>query len=217
MTVPPSLTPQQAWDALAAGNERFVGGTVQHPHQDPARRDSLADGQHPHTVFFGCSDSRPTAEIIFDQGLGDMFVVRNAGQVVGAAAVGSIEFGVGILQAPLLLVLGHESCGAVRAAIDSTRVDAPALPPAIWRLIATIVPTVQRVMRADHTSPDTVDAARVGREHVRDTVAELLGSSAMIANAVADGRLGIVGAVYNLGEGTVVPHVTAGPITIAGL
>jgi len=211
------LTPQEAWDRLAAGNARFVEGTVLHPRQSADRRRELTDGQHPHAVVFGCSDSRPASEIVFDEGLGDMFVVRNAGQVVSSSALGSIEFAVAILNVPLLVVLGHEACGAVRAAIDSTRPDAPELPAQIWRLIAPVVPTVHRVARAAGSEPSAADAAAVGREHIHETVAELLQASPLIAEAVAAGRLGIVGAVYQLGEGTVVPHVAEGAVSIPGL
>lgn len=211
------LAPQQAWDRLAAGNARFVEGTVLHPRQNADRRRELTDGQHPHAVVFGCSDSRPASEIVFDEGLGDMFVVRNAGQVVSPSAVGSIEFAVAILGTPLLVVLGHEACGAVRAAIDSTRPDAPELPAQIWRLIAPIVPTVHRIARAGDSAPSAADADAVGIEHIRETVAELIQASPLIADAVASGRLGIVGCVYRLGEGTVVPHVVEGAVSIPGL
>ncbi|WP_029144566.1 carbonic anhydrase [Microbacterium luticocti] len=211
------LSPQQAWDRLAAGNARFVEGTLLHPRQSADRRRELTDGQHPHAVVFGCSDSRPASEIVFDEGLGDMFVVRNAGQVVSPSMVGSIEFAVAILDVPLLVVLGHEACGAVRAAIDSTRPDAPELPPHVWRLIAPVVPTVHRVARTAGTDPAQADAAAVGREHLCETVAELLEASPLVAEAVTAGRLGIVGGIYQLGEGTVVPHVTEGPVTIAGV
>lgn len=211
------LTPQEAWDRLAEGNARFVKGSVLHPRQSADRRRELTDGQHPHAVVFGCSDSRPASEIVFDEGLGDMFVVRNAGQVVSPSALGSIEFAVAILDVPLLVVLGHEACGAVRAAIDSTRADAPELPAQIWRLIAPIVQTVHRVARSTSVEPPASDPDAVGGAHIRATVAELMQASPIIADAVAAGRLGIVGAVYRLGEGTVVPHVVEGAVSIPGL
>ncbi|WP_417563608.1 carbonic anhydrase [Microbacterium sp.] len=211
------LTPQAAWDRLAAGNRRFVEGTVLHPRQNADRRRELTDGQHPHAVVFGCSDSRPASEIVFDEGLGDMFVVRNAGHVVSPSALGSIEFAVAILDVPLMVVLAHEACGAVRAAIDSTQEDAPELPAQIWRLIAPIVPTVHRIARDAGTKPPAADATAVGIAHLRATVAELLQASAIVADAVASGRLGIVGAIYRLGEGATVPHVVEGPISIPGL
>jgi len=211
------LTPQQAWDEMSQGNERFVAGVPGHPRQDVERRHEIAAGQRPHAVLFGCSDSRLSAEIIFDKGLGDLFVVRNAGQVVSDSVIGSLEYAVAVLDVPLLVVLGHDACGAVRAAIDSTGEDAPPLPPHIWRLIAPIVPAVRRVLRASAgATPQTVDAELVGREHLRDTVAELMHSSDVISEAVEAGRLGIVGANYRLEEGTAVPDVIVGPVTVTG-
>ncbi|MEL5989662.1 carbonic anhydrase [Microbacterium phosphatis] len=206
-------TPDEAWATMVAGNARFVAGRPEHPHQDVERRNSTADGQAPRAALFGCADSRLAAEIIFDLGLGDLFVVRNAGQVAGDSIVGSLEYAVEMLKVPLIVVLGHDSCGAVAAAIQSTSADAPVLPPTIWRLIAPIVPAVRRVLRlgADEgVTAETVDATAVGREHVRDTVAALLQRSEIISTAVAEGRLGIVGANYRLAEGTVVPDVLLG-------
>lgn len=206
-------TPSTVWEEMRRGNARFVAGEPRHPRQDVERRHELAAGQRPRAALFGCADSRLAAEIIFDKGLGDLFVVRNAGQVIADSVIGSLEYAVAVLEVPLIVVLGHDACGAVRAAIDSTRADAPALPPHIWRLIAPIVPAVRRVQRAatvDGVVPDEIDADEVGREHLRDTVAQLLHSSELISEAVAEGRLGIVGANYRLAEGTAVPHVAVG-------
>jgi carbonic anhydrase len=207
------VTPDEAWGEMLAGNARFVAGTPQHPHQDVARRSEVAAAQTPRAALFGCADSRLAAEIIFDMGLGDVFVVRNAGQVVGDSIVGSLEYAVEVLKVPLIVVLGHDACGAVRAAIESTYADAPLLPPSIWRLIAPIVPSVRRVLRAgagEGVTPETVDAEQVGREHLRQTVTSLLQRSELISTAVAEGRLAIVGANYRLAEGTVVPDVMLG-------
>jgi carbonic anhydrase len=103
------LSPADALRELIAGNERFVAGVRVHPHQDAERRADLVHGQRPFAVVFGCSDSRLAAEIIFDRGLGDLFVVRTAGHIVGAEVLASIEYGVLVLGAPLLVVLGHDS------------------------------------------------------------------------------------------------------------
>jgi carbonic anhydrase len=206
-------TPTKVWQEMQRGNARFVAGEPRHPRQDVDTRHDLADGQRPRAALFGCSDSRLAAEIIFDKGLGDLFVVRNAGQVISDSVVGSLEYAVAVLEVPLIVVLGHDACGAVRAAIDSTDADADPLPPHIWRLISPIVPAVRRVQRAsavDGSYPDEIDAEEVGREHLRDTVGELLHSSELISAAVADGRLAIVGANYRLGEGTAVPDVLVG-------
>lgn len=207
------LTPAQAWEQMAAGNARFVAGTPAHPHQDVQRRHDLAGGQTPLATLFGCSDSRLSAEIIFDLGLGDLFVVRNAGQVPGESIVGSLEYAVEVLRVPLLVVLGHDSCGAVRAAIDSTGSDAPVLPPHIWRQISPIVPSVHSALReSGETDAANVDAELVGRLHVGDTIDWIMQSSTLIATAVDEGRLGIVGANYRLAEGTAVPHVILGAV-----
>lgn len=197
-------TPAQVWREMVRGNERFVSGEPLHPRQDVEEREKLAGGQAPHAALFGCSDSRLAAEIIFDKGLGDLFVVRNAGQVISDSVIGSLEYAVVVLDVPLILVLGHDACGAVQAAIDQAGPDASPLPPHIGQLIAPIAPAVARV--PGH------DPSEVGREHLRDTVAELLERSELIGAAIAAGTLAVVGANYRLGEGRVVPDVVLGPL-----
>ncbi len=205
-------TPQKVWDEMRRGNARFVAGEPLHPRQDVERRHETAHIQAPRAALFGCSDSRLAAEIIFDKGLGDLFVVRNAGQVNSGSVIGSLEYAVAVLDVPLIVVLGHDECGAVRAAIDATRLDAPSLPAAIWRQIAPIVPAARRVLRADEdASPETLNAEHVGREHLRDTVADIIHSSELIAARIADKSLAIVGANYRLADGTVVPEIIVGP------
>lgn len=208
-------TPRKAWQEMRRGNARFVSGEPRHPRQDVERRNDLAGGQRPRAALFGCSDSRLAAEIIFDKGLGDLFVVRNAGQVISDSVVGSLEYAVAVLGVPLIVVLGHDECGAVNAAIESTRADAPALPANIWRQIAPIVPAVRRVVREgtiEGVPPLNIDHEQVGREHLRDTVAELIRSSELISDAVAEGRLAVVGANYRLAEGTAVPGIIIGDV-----
>src|SRR5207237_5372942 len=109
------LTPDQALSRLVAGNQRFVAHKPTHPHEDLARRHDLAGSQHPFAVVLSCSDSRLPPELVFDQGLGDLFVIRVAGNITDAAVIGSIEYAVEHLHAPLIVVLGHEKCGAVTA------------------------------------------------------------------------------------------------------
>lgn len=209
---------------MRRGNERFVNGEPRHPRQDVERRAELAGTQTPRAALFGCSDSRLAAEIIFDKGLGDLFVIRNAGQVVSSSVLGSLEYAVAVLNVPLIVVLGHDECGAVRAAIDSQAADAPLLPPHIDRIIQKIVPAVRRVsvatgvISADEDAKkqdlDTqaIDASLVGREHLRDTIAELLERSEMISDAVAAGTLAIVGANYRLLEGRADADIVVGSI-----
>src|SRR3982750_354603 len=119
MSTMPNSNPVAAWKALKEGNERFVAGKPEHPSQSIEHRASLAEEQTPTAVVFGCADSRVAAEIIFDQGLGDMFVVRTAGHVIDSAVLGSIEYAVTVLDVPLIVVLGHDSCGAVKATLSA--------------------------------------------------------------------------------------------------
>ncbi|GAA2066299.1 carbonic anhydrase [Leifsonia soli] len=206
----PTTRPGKIWNAMLEGNARFVAGEPQHPHQDVTRREVVAGGQEPVAAIFGCADSRLAAEIIFDLGLGDAFVVRNAGQVVSDSVVGSLEYAVAVLNVPLILVLGHDSCGAVASAIASQAADADPLPPHIADLIAPIVPAVHRIAGPGAVDPSGVDASAVGREHLRDTVSDLLAQSEIISSAVAENTLAIVGANYRLAEGRVVPDVVVG-------
>lgn len=208
-------TPAATWRELRRGNERFIAGEPLHPRQDVDHRTALAGRQRPLVAVFGCSDSRLAAEIIFDVGLGDAFVVRNAGQVISESVLGSLEYAVGVLGVPLILVLGHDQCGAVRAAIESQAPDAAPLPPHIASVVDRIVPAVRRVAGAapdEHIRPDDVDAAYVGREHLRDTVAELLENSEMISDAIAAGTLAVVGANYRLVEGRAETDIVVGRI-----
>jgi carbonic anhydrase len=207
-------TPAETWRELRAGNQRFIAGTPQHPRQDVDRRTELADHQRPLVAIFGCSDSRLSAEIIFDVGLGDAFVVRNAGQVISDSVLGSLEYSVGVLGVPLILVLGHDQCGAVRAAIDSQGADAEPLPAHIQSIVDRIVPAVRRVAGTAEGPIDSaaLDAAYVGREHLRDTVAELLDRSEVISDAIAAGTLAIVGANYRLLEGRAETDIVVGRI-----
>lgn len=208
-------TPSSAWRELRRGNERFVAGEPLHPNQDVGRRGVIAAGQAPIAALFGCSDSRLSAEIIFDLGLGDLFVVRNAGQTISESVLGSLEYAVGVLGVPLILVLGHDECGAVGAAINSVGPDAAPLPVHIQSLVDKIMPAVHRVVGPVGDAPidaSDIDASFVGREHLRDTVAELLESSEMISEAIAEGRLAIVGANYRLVEGRAETDIVVGTV-----
>ena len=207
--MPEQRTPADVWREMVRGNERFVSGNPLHPRQDVERRTELSLGQAPHAALFGCSDSRLSAEIIFDKGLGDLFVVRNAGQVISESVVGSLEYAVSVLKVPLIVVLGHDACGAVSAAIDSVQPNAAPLPPHIASLTDKIVPAVRRASVIANGTPDPMD---VGREHLRDTIAELIASSELISDAIAAGTLAVVGANYRLTEGTAIPDVHVGNI-----
>ncbi|UFU07454.1 carbonic anhydrase [Ruania halotolerans] len=203
-------TPAQAWAALQEGNARFVSGEMAHPSQDVQRRAELSSSQHPFAVLFGCSDSRVAAEIIFDRGLGDLFVVRTAGHVVDTTVIGSIEYGVDVLGAPLVVVLGHDSCGAIAAA--SAALTTGNLPDNFVRAVVDrVIPSLvtgagsPNGSRSDAGDPRSIRLPapeNLQSEHVRATVRMLHSYSATLANAVAEGRCAIVGLEYALADGT---------------
>ncbi len=170
-------------------------------------------GQQPFAALFGCADSRISAELIFDVGLGDLFVVRNAGQTISQSTIGSLEYAVHRLGVHLIVVLAHDDCGAVREAIDSRRPDATPLPVNIRAITDTIQPAIDRVMLSLATTEvDKLDSSVVGEEHLRDTISELLTHSELVGEAVAEGSVGIVGATYKLREGRVNPSIVFGTI-----
>lgn len=213
MSTTAPATPREAWTQLVAGNERFITGDTAHPRQDVDRRDSLVGGQHPFAALFGCADSRVAAELIFDVGLGDLFVVRNAGQTISQSVVGSLEYAVHSLGVHLIVVLAHDDCGAVREAIDTRRPNASLLPMNIRSITDTIQPAIDRVMQSVATTRiDDIDSDAVGEEHLRDTISELLIQSELVGEAVALGSVGIVGATYRLREGRVTPSIVFGAI-----
>jgi len=187
-----------AWKALKEGNERFVAGQPAHPSQSIEDRARLAHSQKPTAVLFGCADSRVAAEIIFDQGLGDMFVVRTAGHVVDAAVLGSIEYAVTVLNVPLIAVLGHDSCGAVKATLSA--IDDGEVPGGYVRdIVERITPSVLQGRHAGLTRVDEFET-----RHVNDTVTQLRLRSSSIAERLAAGTVAIVGLTYHLAEGRVV-------------
>ncbi|MFV0253018.1 MAG: carbonic anhydrase [Beutenbergiaceae bacterium] len=210
------LTPAQAWRALLDGNARFYSGAVEHPSQSIDRRTQVSQSQHPFAVLFGCSDSRVAAEIIFDRGLGDMFVVRTAGHVVDTTVIGSIEYGVEVLGAPLIVVLGHDSCGAVAAARDALVTGL--MPSGMIRAVVDrVIPSIVTRGPANGSDGEGFDLevpgpAELGREHVRGTVHMLSNYSGALATAVQQGRCAIVGAEYSLADGRVNAVETVGQV-----
>lgn len=176
-----------------AGNVRFAEGKPLHPDQAEARRAEVAKGQHPVAVVLTCADSRVSPEIYFDRGLGDLFVIRNAGHVLNAHVLGSIEYAVAHLDAPLLFVVGHERCGAVSAAVGGGAVEGH-----VWDIVQSIQPAVQA---ARDLPGDAVDNAV--RHHSRLTAQALCTSDPIIAAAVKAGRLTVKAARYDLDTGRV--------------
>lgn len=196
------LTPAQAWHELAAGNDRFVAGTPEHPNQDVGRRTATAAApQEPFAAIFGCMDSRVAAELVFDRGLGDLAVVRTAGHVVDAAVLGSLEFAVSALDIPLIVVLGHDRCGAINAAMAAhtdARMPGGYLREIVERLTSSLV-----TIRQGGRDMAALDPTEVMQEHVRHTVHLVAERSTTIAEAVRAGRVAVVGADYRLAEGRV--------------
>ncbi len=188
---PADLGPAEALALLYAGNARFAAGTPTSPHRDLARLKEVAPLQTPFAAFLGCADSRVPVEIVFDQGFGDLFVTRIAGNVSTPEITGSLEFGAEILGARVLFVLGHTSCGAVTAAVKGVEV-----PGQISSLFYHIRPAVRAAKG---------DAAAAVRENVRNQMDVLRESSPVLARLVRAGKLVVAGGVYDLGTGRVTP------------
>ncbi|MET9693471.1 carbonic anhydrase [Streptomyces sp. NPDC006514] len=191
-----SPSPSEAFELLLAGNRRFIAGAPEHPNQDAARRTETEPAQSPFAVFFGCSDSRLAAEIIFDRGLGDLFVVRTAGHVAGPEVLGSIEYAVSVLESPLVVVLGHDRCGAV-AATRAALTDGVSATGYVRDVIERVTPSVLAARAAGLTDEDDIIA-----EHIRHTVDLLLDRSRVLADQVAEGRTAVVGLSYRLADGS---------------
>jgi carbonic anhydrase len=192
--MPDKLTPDQALTQLQRGNERFVAGWPDHPNQSARRRREVSDtGQQPYAIILSCADSRVPPEIIFDQGLGDLFVIRVAGNVLDEVVLGTIEYAVEHLPTPLVMVLGHDKCGAVTAAVERVQTNShvqavvEALQPAL---------TLAEAHEGDRVST-AIDA------NIRYAVKTLHASEPVLLVACASGQLRIVGARYNLDTGEV--------------
>ena len=206
MSPMPYTNPATAWKSLKEGNERFVAGKPAHPSQSVEHRASLTDFQRPTAVVFGCADSRVAAEIIFDQGLGDMFVVRTAGHVIDSAVLGSIEYAVTVLDVPLIVVLGHDSCGAVQATLSA--LDDGVIPRGYVRdVVERVTPSILTGRREGLVQVDEFEA-----HHVRETAAQLLSRSTAILERIPTGELAIVGVTYHLADGRVVLRDSVGDI-----
>jgi carbonic anhydrase len=189
----PKLTGAEALRKLLDGNERFVSGNANHPDQSGERRISLAKGQSPFAIVLTCADSRVSPELFFDQGLGDLFVIRNAGNVLDDHVIGSMEYAVEHLHVPLIVVVGHEKCGAVSAAVAGGDV-----PGHLRSLVESIQPSVD----ATKDLPgDKVDNAV--RDNARRVASILNHVEPVLKQAVADGSLTIVAARYDLTSGKI--------------
>ena len=185
------MTQQEIVDRLAAGNDRFVADKLDGKLQNSTRRDDLTSGQDPWAIILSCADSRVVPELAFDSGLGELFVVRVAGNVANSSSIASIEYAVAHIGTPVIVVLGHESCGAVTAAINGGDNGYN-----LNHLLSHITPAI-------HASGDNATVTEVVKKNAELTVEELKGRSAIIRGAVDAGKLKIVPAYYELGAGKV--------------
>jgi carbonic anhydrase len=197
---PRPLNADQALHDLLAGNQRFKVGKTLTPRRSPSDFQALAHGQFPQAVIVSCADSRVAPEILFDVGVGDIFVVRAAGNVIdraGVAVKGRIEYAVAELNVPIILVLGHSGCGAVKAAIKHID-DKDSLPGAINGLVELIKPAVARTkgMPGDQLENAILQNVEIGVERLQ-------GLEPILAPRVKDGKVKVVGGVYDLSTGTV--------------
>ena len=197
VTEPAVTDAAAALDRLLEGNRRFRTGRPRHPHQSPGRRREVAAGQSPFAVVVGCADSRVSPEVVFDQGLGDLFDVRVAGNVLDDLVLGSVEFAVEELDPVVLVVLGHERCGAVTATVDA--IESGATPPGhLGAIVDRLRPVVEPIL---HEPGDPVDNGVVA--NVRAVVAQATAGSEIVAHAAGTGALTVVGARYDLDSGRV--------------
>lgn len=196
-TAPRPDSARTAYARLMEGNKRWVSGKLQHPDQDPARRKVLAPEQKPYGVIVSCIDSRVPPELVFDTGIGDLFVIRTGGQVVQPVVVGSVEYGPLTSGSPLIVVLGHQSCGAVKAAYKALK-EATDLPGDLDAIVDALRPAYKEIAKTKHADP--VDA--MIRAHANRTAADLRSDSAL-APLVKKGELSVVSAYYSLDTGRV--------------
>jgi carbonic anhydrase len=192
-----SLSPDEVLRQLLDGNQRFISETPNHPHDSSKRRHSTAEAQHPIATILSCADSRVPAELLFDVGLGDVFNVRVAGNVINPEVIGSLEYAVELLNTPLLMILGHERCGAVTAAVKHQSV-----PGSIGSFVHDIEPAIALAHLTDQDSEDmAID--KVVRTNVQYQMDQLIQRSSLIADRVDRGSLKIIGSRYDLDSGAV--------------
>lgn len=194
-----AATPDEALKALVDGNARFVAGTVQGPRRDQERRcDTYANGQHPIAAVLSCADSRVPAELIFDQGIGDLFVIRVAGNVADTDEVGTLDYGVEHLGTPLIVVLGHSKCGAVTAVVEKAQVHG-----CIEELVDNIAPAAEKARQQSPNATGPALVAAATKENVWQAIEDMYARSSAIREAAKAGKVKVVGAMYDLHAGAV--------------
>ncbi len=193
----------EALERLREGNRRFAANESQHSIGNEARRRELVDGQEPFAVILGCSDSRAPAEIVFDQGIGDLFVVRVAGNVVQPSLIGSVEFACSKFGTRLVVVLGHSHCGAIQATLEALQSPQQGVSENIGAIAEFIRPSVESVLASDQDADADDIVEKAVRANVRASAERLRHASDIIAELERDDGLVIVGAEYSLETGLV--------------
>lgn len=194
---------RQALDRLRAGNLRFVAGEAgRHSGLGPARREELIHEQAPFAIVLGCSDSRVPAEIVFDQGLGDLFVIRVAGNIVAPSQIGSVEFAVEQFGTHLVVVLGHSRCGAVLATLSQLEQPCELRSPNLRPIVNSIRPAVEPLLATCPGDREELVSQAV-RANIRASAEQLRSGSDILRSLIADDRLAVVGAEYSLETGEV--------------
>lgn len=198
----PKVSAEEAQNRLRDGNQRFVDD---HPigKANQTRPSDVAAGQNPFAIILGCSDSRVPAEIVFDQGIGDLFVIRVAGNIVAPSHIGSIEFAAELFGTQLVVVLGHSSCGAVTATIDELERPAASRSPNLRSIVDRIRPAVEPLFDTDLHDDPTALLAHAVRANIQASVNQLKHGSQILESLIGNGELTIVGAEYNLENGVV--------------
>ena len=200
----PNVSPQQALARLRAGNERFVAGTrCIEALTSSSRRHELVDGQHPCATILTCSDSRVPVEQVFDQGLGDLFVIRVAGNVVAPSLIGSVEYAAAVLGCELVIVMGHSRCGAVKATLDVMRGAGQVPTENIGDIVDRIRPGIEPVLRDAHHGHDAELLDDAIAANVRASVEALRHGSPLIEGRLRDKTMVVLGAIYDIATGHV--------------
>lgn len=195
------ITAQQALTRLQEGNARFCSDEGK--MQTPISHQNLVKGQEPFAIILGCSDSRVPAEIVFDQGLGDLFVIRVAGNVVAPSQIGSVEFAAEQFGTPLVVVLGHTCCGAIEATLEQLKHPTATRSPHLHSIVRRIQPAVQGLMDRDLAIKPEELAAKAGRANIRASVNQLRHGSEILESLIEKEQLLVVGAEYSLETGVV--------------
>ncbi len=190
---------KQALEQLKEGNKRFTQGLCIHPNRDEEARDRcVEEGQSPFATILACSDSRVPVEVLFDQGIGDLFVIRNAGNVLDDSILGTLDFAVKKLKTPVIVILGHSQCGAVTAAVEKMDV-----PDSIQIILDKIEPSIKKVKeKSPHLSKKELISATI-RQNIKTVEQTFIDSSELVRQAIKNGDVILIGAYYHLQKGEV--------------